>query len=77
MDFLGYIIKKLPFQIKYVHTENGHELQFKYHWHAEDCGINHRYIRMASPCLNGRMEFSRMMDKQEFINSQITRATWI
>jgi len=66
MDFLDYVIDKFPFRIKYVHTDNGHEFQSKFHWHCEDSGIIHRYIKPASPHLNGKVERSHLTDKQEF-----------
>lgn len=66
IDFLSYVVKKFPFRIKYVHTDNGHEFQSKFHWHAEDLGIIHRYIKPASPHLNGKVERSHLTDKQEF-----------
>jgi transposase InsO family protein len=66
IDFLDYVIGKFPFRIKYIHTDNGHEFQSKFHWHAEDCGIIHRYIKPASPHLNGKVERSHLTDKQEF-----------
>ena len=64
--FLDYVIGKFPFRIKYVHTDNGHEFQSKFHWHAQDCGIIHRYIKPASPHLNGKVERSHLTDKTEF-----------
>ena len=66
INFLDYVASKFPFRIKYVHTDNGHEFQSKFHWHAEDCGIIHRYIKPASPHLNGKVERSHLKDKQEF-----------
>ena len=66
MDFLDYVVEKFPFRIKYVHTDNGHEFQAKFHWHAEDHGIIHRYIKPASPHLNGKVERSNQTDKLEF-----------
>jgi transposase InsO family protein len=48
------------------HTDNGHEFQSKFHWHAEDCGIIHRYIKPASLHLNGKVERSHLTDHQEF-----------
>lgn len=66
IDFLNYVIGKFPFRIKYVQTDNGHEFQSKFHWHAEDCGIIHRYIKPASPHLNGKVERSHLTDKHEF-----------
>lgn len=66
IDFLDYVVSKFPFRIKYVHTDNGHEFQSKFHWHAGDCGIIHRYIKPASPHLNGKVERSHLTDHQEF-----------
>ena len=66
INFLDYVIGKFPFRIKYVHTDNGHEFQSKFHWHAQDWGIIHRYIKPASPHLNGKVERSHLTDKQEF-----------
>jgi len=66
INFLDYVIDKFPFRVKYVHTDNGHEFQSKFHWHAEDCGIVHRYIKPASPHLNGKVERSHLTGKQEF-----------
>ena len=31
VDFLDYVVGKFPFRIKYVHTDNGHEFQSKFH----------------------------------------------
>ena len=39
--FLDYVVKKFPFRIKYVQTDNGQEFQSKFHWHAEDISIIH------------------------------------
>jgi len=66
VDFLDYVADKFPFRIKYIQTDNGHEFQSKFHWHAEDSGMIHRYIRPASPHLNGKVERSHLTDKQEF-----------
>lgn len=66
IDFLDYVVRKFPFRIKYVRTDNGHEFRSKFHWHAEDCGIIHKYIKPASPHLNGKVERSHLTDKQEF-----------
>jgi len=66
IDFLNYVVDKFPFRIKYVQTDNRHEFQSKFHWHAEDIGIIHRYSRPASPHLNGKVERSHLTDKHEF-----------
>lgn len=66
IDFLNYVVKKFPFRIKYVQTDNGHKFQSKFLWYAEDIGIIHRYIKPASPHLNGKVERSLLTDKTEF-----------
>jgi transposase InsO family protein len=44
----------------------GHEFQAKFHWHVEDLGIRHAYIKPSSPQLNGKVERSHRSDSQEF-----------
>ncbi len=66
MDFIDTVIDKFPFRIREVRTDNGHEFQAKFHWHVEDQGIRHVYIKPASPQLNGKVERSHRTDEQEF-----------
>jgi transposase InsO family protein len=66
IDFIGYVITKFPFRIREVRTDNGHEFQAKFHWHVEDQGIRHAYIKPSSPQLNGKVERSHRTDEQEF-----------
>ena len=66
IDFIDYVTKKFPFRIKVIRTDNGHEFQAKFHWHVEDLGMIHVYIKPASPHLNGKVERSHLTDKQEF-----------
>lgn len=58
IDFVNHIIEKFPFRIREIRTDNGHEFQAKFHWHVEDLGIRHAYIRRATPQLNGKVERS-------------------
>ena len=44
----------------------GHEFRAKFHWHVEDQGIRHAYIKPASPQLNGKVGRSQRTDEQEF-----------
>lgn len=64
--FIDHVIAKFPFRIREVRTDNGHEFQAKFHWHVEDQGIRHAYIKPASPQLNGKVERSYRTDQQEF-----------
>lgn len=66
IDFVNYVIKKFPFRIKMIRTDNGHEFQARFHWHCNDIGIEHVYIKPGSPNLNGKVERSHRTDKQEF-----------
>jgi len=66
IDFVNHIIDKFPFRIQEIRTDNGHEFQAKFHWHVEDLGIRHAYIKPSSPQLNGKVERSHRSDSQEF-----------
>ncbi len=66
IDFIDYVITKFPFRIREMRTDNGHEFQAKFHWHVEDQGIRHAYIKPSSPQLNGKVERSHRTDEQEF-----------
>lgn len=66
IGFINYVIDKFPFRIHTVRTDNGHEFQAKFHWHVEDLGIRHVYIKPRSPTLNGKVERSHGTDEREF-----------
>ena len=66
IDFIDYVIEKFPFRIHTVRTDRGHEFQAQFHWHVEDKGIRHTYIKPRSPQLNGKVERSHRTDQEEF-----------
>jgi len=66
IDFVDHVIRTFPFRIREIRTDNGHEFQAKFHWHVEDTGIRHAYIKPSSPQLNGKVERSHRSDEQEF-----------
>ena len=66
IDFIDYVIEKFPFRLHTVRTDRGHEFQALFHWHVEDNGIRHVYIKPRSPQLNGKVESSPRSDKEEF-----------
>jgi transposase InsO family protein len=66
IDFVDYVIGKFPFRIQMIRTDRGHEFQAKFHWHVEDQGIRHAYIKPRSPQLNGKVERSHRSDQEEF-----------
>lgn len=53
IEFANYVVKKFPFRIKSIRTDRGHEFQAKFHWHIEDLGMEHHYIKARTPQLNG------------------------
>ncbi len=65
-SFIDNVIDKFPFRICEVRTDRGHEFQAKFHWHVEDKGIRHAYIKPRSPQLNGKVERSHRSDQEEF-----------
>jgi transposase InsO family protein len=64
--FVDYVIDKFPFRIHTVRTDRGHEFQALFHWHVEDKGMRHVYIKPRSPQLNGKVERSHRTDSEEF-----------
>ena len=64
--FIDYVIEKFPFRIHTIRTDRGHEFQAQFHWHVEDQGIRHVYIKPRSPQLNGKVERSHRTDQEEF-----------
>jgi transposase InsO family protein len=66
IDFVDHLVKKFPFRIKMIRTDNGHEFQAKFHWHVNDLGIDHAYIKKGSPHLNDKVERSHRTDEEEF-----------
>ena len=66
IDFINYVVDKFPFRINTIQTDNGHEFQSKFHWHVQDLGMRHRFIKVGTPQLNGKVERSHLTDKKEF-----------
>lgn len=66
IQFLDYVLAKLPFRVERIQTDNGAEFQSAFHYHVLDRGIGHVYIRPATPRLNGKVERSHRIDAEEF-----------
>jgi transposase InsO family protein len=66
IKFIDYVIDRFPFRISTVRTDRGHEFQARFHWHVEDQGIQHVYIKPRTPQLNGKVERSHRTDQTEF-----------
>ena len=64
--FVDEVIRRLPFRVLVIQTDNGAEFQSRFHWHLEEREIRHVYIRPRTPHLNGKVERSHRVDEQEF-----------
>jgi len=64
--FIDEVLRRLPFRVLVVQTDNGAEFQSQFHWHLETRDIRHVYIRPRTPRLNGNVERSHRVDDQEF-----------
>lgn len=47
IQFLDYVLEKLPFRVEVIQTDNGAEFQSLLHYHILDRGIRRVYIRPA------------------------------
>jgi transposase InsO family protein len=66
IQFIDYVLEKLPFAVEVIQTDNGAEFQSQFHYHLLDRGIGHVYIKPATPRLNGKVERSHRIDQEEF-----------
>ena len=66
IQFMDYVVEKFPFRISTIRTDRGHEFQARFHWHVEDQGMRHVYIKPRTPQLNGKVERSHRTDQTEF-----------
>jgi transposase InsO family protein len=64
--FVDDVLRRLPFRVHVIQTDNGAEFQSAFHWHVESQDIRHVYIRPRTPHLNGKVERSHRVDGQEF-----------
>ena len=66
IQFIDEVLRRLPFRVHVVQTDNGAEFQSQFHWHLETRDVRHVYIRPRTPRLNGKVERSHRVDDQEF-----------
>ena len=45
ISFVDEVIRRLPFRVLVIQTDNGAEFQSNFHWHLEEQDIRHVYIR--------------------------------
>jgi transposase InsO family protein len=66
IQFVDYLLEKLPFQVEVIQTDHGAEFGSQFHYHVLDRGIGHVYIKPRTPRLNGKVERSHRIDAEEF-----------
>jgi transposase InsO family protein len=66
IQFLDYVLERLPFRVEVIQTDNGVEFGSSFHWHVLDRGLGHSYIKPRTPRLNGKVERSHRIDAEEF-----------
>lgn len=66
IQFVDYVLQRLPFPVQIIQTDNGAEFQSSFHYHVLDKGVSHSYIKPRTPRLNGKVERSHRIDAQEF-----------
>jgi transposase len=66
IQFVDYVLERLPFQVQVIQTDNGSEFGSQFHYHVLDKGVGHRYIKPRTPRLNGKVERSHRIDAEEF-----------
>jgi hypothetical protein len=49
IQFLDYVLERLPFRVEVIQTDNGVEFGASFHWHVLDKGIGHVYIKPRTP----------------------------
>ena len=63
IQFMDYVVEKFPFRISTIRTDRDHEFQARFHWHVENQGMRHIYIKPQTPQLNGKVERSHRTDQ--------------
>ncbi|WP_240797980.1 DDE-type integrase/transposase/recombinase [Streptomyces sp. F001] len=66
IQFLDYVLPRLPFQVEVIQSDNGAEFRSAFHWHVLDKGIAHTSIKPRTPRLNGKVERSHRIDAEAF-----------
>ena len=83
-NFIDVIIKKFPFKIKEIQTDNGFEFTNRlsnyatvrerktlFERHLEELGIKHKLIKPYTPRHNGKVERSHRKDQERFYYNRV------
>lgn len=81
-EFIKVIIKKFPFKIECIQTDNGFEFTNRLNWQGtkkktmfekklEELGIKHKLIKPKTPRHNGKVERSHRKDQERFYYNKV------
>ena len=81
-EFIKVIMKKFPFKIECIQTDNGFEFTNRLNWQGtkkktmfesklEELGIKHRLIKPKTPRHNGKVERSHRKDQERFYYNKV------
>ncbi|MDV9171993.1 integrase core domain-containing protein [Streptomyces sp. W16] len=66
IQFVDYVLQRLPFQVEVIQTDTGAKFQSAFHFHVLVKGTGHACIKPRTPRLNGKSERSHRIDGEEF-----------
>ena len=81
-EFIKIIMKKFPFKIECIQTDNGFEFTNRLNWQGtkkktmfenklKELGINHKLIKPKTPRHNGKVERSHRKDQERFYHNRV------
>ena len=81
-EFIEIIMKKFPFKIECIQTDNGFEFRNRLNWQGtekktifekklEELGIKHKLIKPKTPRHNGKVERSHRKDQERFYYNKV------
>ena len=81
-EFIKIIMKKFPFKIECIQTDNGFEFTNRLNWQGtkkktmfekklEELGITHKLIKPKTPRHNGKVERSHRKDQERFYYNKV------
>ena len=81
-EFIKIIMKKFPFKIECIQTDNGFEFTNRLNWQGtkkktmfekklEEIGITHKLIKPKTPRHNGKVERSHRKDQERFYYNKV------
>ena len=81
-EFIKVIMKKFPFKIECIQTDNGFEFTNRLNWQGtkkktmfesklEELGVKHKLIKPKTPRHNGKVERSHRKDQERFYYNKV------